>query len=61
MWLGVLLTGEAGDPIFGFRHVKAPVNEVGPWQLFHDSVASELRVEAEISLVDFVRLRVSTG
>ena len=51
----VLLTGEPGDPIVGFRHVKAPVNEVGPWQLLHDSVAGELRVEVEISLVDLAK------
>jgi hypothetical protein len=35
--------------------VKAPVNEVGPWQLLHDSVAGELRVEVQISLVDLVK------
>ncbi|HTZ14453.1 MAG TPA: ATP-binding protein [Mycobacterium sp.] len=57
----VLLTGEPGDPIVGFRHVKAPVNEVGPWQLLHDSVAGELRVEAEINLVDLVKAKGVDG
>ncbi|HTZ14976.1 MAG TPA: ATP-binding protein [Mycobacterium sp.] len=57
----VLLTGEPGDPIVGFRHVKAPVNEVGPWQLLHDSVAGELRVEVEISLVDLVKAKGVDG
>lgn len=51
----VLLTGEPGDPIVGFQHVKAPLEQVGPWQLLHDSMAGELRVESDINLVDLVR------
>lgn len=32
----VLLSGSAGDPIVGFHHVKQPLAEVGPLQIFHD-------------------------
>lgn len=32
----VLLTGNPGDPVVGLRHVKQPMNEIGPWTLLHD-------------------------
>lgn len=32
----VLLAGSPGDPLVGMRHVKQPMNEVGPWTLTHD-------------------------
>jgi replicative DNA helicase len=32
----IQLTGDPGDPVIKFRHVKLPANEVGPWHLHHD-------------------------
>jgi replicative DNA helicase len=57
----ILLTGEPGDPITGFRHAKQPVEEVGPWQLVYDPVAGALTVESETSLVDRVRAKGVDG
>jgi hypothetical protein len=31
-----MLTGQPGDPIVGFRHLKQPAQEVGPLMLSHD-------------------------
>lgn len=30
------LHGEAGDPIVSFRHLKQPMDELGPWLICHD-------------------------
>lgn len=35
----VVLTGAAGDPIVKVRHLKIPVEELGPWQVSHDHAA----------------------
>lgn len=52
----VLLTGEPGDPIVGFRHVKQPADEVGPYQLLHKQTAGELTIEHNgVDLVALVR------
>jgi hypothetical protein len=51
----VLLYGEPGDPIVGFRHVKQPAEEVGPWRLLHDQAAGTLAIEHSVSLVELVR------
>ncbi|MGP4009184.1 AAA family ATPase [Streptomyces sp. 4N124] len=32
----VILDGEAGDPVVKFRHLKQPINEIGPLDLYHD-------------------------
>ena len=32
----ILLTGTAGDPIVGMRHLKQPADEVGPFKIIHD-------------------------
>lgn len=46
----ILLTGEPGDPIVGFRHVRQPANEVGPWRLHHDQDAGQITVHHGIDL-----------
>jgi hypothetical protein len=51
----ILLTGEPGDPIVGFRHVKQPAEELGPWQLAHDQVAGLLTVEHRVDLIELVK------
>ena len=40
----VMLTGEPGDPIVGLRHVRAPADQVGPFQLLHDPDAGTLTI-----------------
>jgi hypothetical protein len=51
----MLLHGEPGDPIIGFRHVKEPAEEVGPWRLLHDQTAGMLSVEHSVDLVMLVK------
>jgi energy-coupling factor transporter ATP-binding protein EcfA2 len=57
----ILLTGEPGDPIVGFKHVKQPAEEVGPWQLAHDQVAGLLTVEHSCDLIDLVKASGADG
>lgn len=51
----VLLSGEPGDPIVGFRHVKQPAEEVGPYRLLHDQSAGVLAIEHGVDLVELVK------
>lgn len=49
----IMLSGEPGDPIIRFRHVKVPADEVGPWRLHHDPDAGYLEV-VEIDMLAVV-------
>lgn len=51
----VLLSGEPGDPIVKFKHVKQPAEEVGPYRLLHDQDAGEFSIEHSVDLVELVR------
>ncbi|MGP4056637.1 AAA family ATPase [Mycobacterium sp. 4D054] len=51
----VLLSGEPGDPIVKFKHVKQPAEEVGPYRLLHDQAAGEFSIEHSVDLVELVR------
>jgi hypothetical protein len=51
----VLLTGDPGDPVIGFRHLKQPAEEVGPFRLLHDQAAGTLTVDHVVDLVELVR------
>jgi AAA domain len=51
----VLLTGEPGDPIVSFRHVKQPAEEVGPYQLLHDESAGHLAIDFQVDLIELVK------
>lgn len=57
----IMLTGEPGDPIVGFRHVKQPSEEVGPYQLSSDQTAGELSIEQSTDLVAFAWLCAADG
>lgn len=48
----VMLTGEPGDPIIHFRHVKQPADEVGPFMLNHNQDTGELTVSHEVDLLE---------
>ncbi|MEW2610239.1 AAA family ATPase [Streptomyces sp. NPDC047880] len=52
----VLLWGEAGDPVVSFRHLKQPMDEVGPLQLVHDHGAGTTRVRHAADLLEMARL-----
>ncbi|CAL9514812.1 AAA family ATPase [Streptomyces sp. enrichment culture] len=52
----VLLWGEAGDPVVSFRHLKQPMDEVGPFQLVHDHPTGTTRVRHSADLLELARL-----
>ncbi|MFE7130360.1 AAA family ATPase [Streptomyces sp. NPDC057638] len=52
----VMLWGEAGDPIVSFRHLKQPVNEVGPFDLIHDHEAGTTSVKDAVDLLGLARM-----
>lgn len=57
----VLLWGEAGDPIITLRHLKQPMDEVGPLQLIHDHEAGTTSVRHSADLLDMARISGTHG
>lgn len=51
----VILTGQPGDPIVGFWHVKPPVDEYGPFKLEHDGTAGQVTIWHGADLVEMLR------
>jgi Bifunctional DNA primase/polymerase, N-terminal/AAA domain len=51
----ILLTGKPGDPIVGFRHVKQPMDEYGPFKLSHDNDTGRLTIWHETDPVALLR------
>jgi hypothetical protein len=57
----VLLAGEPGDPIVGFRHCRCPANELGPWELLHDPDNGEISLYHTTDLMTLVNARGADG
>lgn len=57
----ILLTGQPGDPVIGFRHVKPPMEEVGPFRLSHNQIRGQLTIEHEVDLVEMAGDRLADG
>jgi len=57
----VLLTGQPGDLIVGFKHAKQPAGEAGPWQLAHDQVAGQLSIAHSFDLIELVKAEGVNG
>lgn len=51
----ILLTGEPGDPIVNFRHVKQPAEEYGPYSLNHDQAQGFMSIDNTTDLVEMVK------
>ncbi|MBZ6252184.1 bifunctional DNA primase/polymerase [Streptomyces olivaceus] len=51
----ILLWGEAGDPVVQFRHLKQPVEEVGPFHLIHDHTTGVTSIQHAADLVQLVK------
>ena len=47
----ILLTGDPGDPIVGFLHLRAPADIVGPYKLIHDQTAGTFNIYHSTDLV----------
>lgn len=48
----IMLTGQPGDPIIGFRHIKKPSDEVGPFRLEHDETAGQMTIWHDVDLLE---------
>lgn len=46
------LTGDPGDPIIGFRHVKQALNQLGPWKLNVDHEGGRMTIDHEVDLIE---------
>lgn len=57
----ISLFGNPGDPIVSFRHLKQPMNEVGPWTLMHDHQTGRTTVQDAVDLVALVRAAGAEG
>lgn len=57
----VLLWGEAGDPVISFRHLKQPMEEVGPLHLTHDHMAGHTSVMQSTDLLEMARIAGAEG
>lgn len=51
----LLLWGEAGDPLVSLRHLKQPMEEIGPLRLSHDHEAGTTTVQRGAGLLDLVK------
>jgi hypothetical protein len=47
----ILLTGDPGDTVIGFRHVRQPAEEVGPFQVLHDQAAGRITIHHQFDPV----------
>ncbi|MFF8829125.1 AAA family ATPase [Streptomyces sp. NPDC015131] len=56
-----LLWGEAGDPVVSFRHLKQPMDEVGPLHLTHDHPAGVTSVTQSTDLLEMARVSGPEG
>ena len=50
----VLLWGEPGDPIVEWKHLKQPLEEVGPFSLLHDHDRGLPRLHEAVDLADLL-------
>ena len=54
----IMLTGQPGDPIVGFRHIRQPAQEIGPLTLSHDESTGTISI---LSSTDPVALAKEAG
>lgn len=57
----ISLYGEPGDPIVSFRHLKQPMNEVGPFHVVHDHPTGVSAVQQSVDLFDLIRATGAEG
>ncbi|OBJ74381.1 hypothetical protein A5643_01585 [Mycobacterium sp. 1274756.6] len=51
----IMLTGEPGDPIVSFLHVKQPAEEVGPFHLSHNQQHGVLTIDHQVDLLELAK------
>jgi hypothetical protein len=50
----IMLSGDPGDPVVGFKHIRQPAEEVGPFELHHDQQRGRLTIGEAFSVIGFV-------
>lgn len=57
----VFLTGDPGDPLVGFRHLRQPAEDVGPFTLSHDQAAGVLSISHTVDLLALAAVADQNG
>lgn len=57
----ISLYGDPGDPVVSFRHLKQPMNEVGPFRVVHDHPSGTSTVQQTTDLLELVRTGGAEG
>ncbi|MFI6979334.1 DnaB-like helicase N-terminal domain-containing protein [Embleya sp. NPDC050154] len=57
----ISLWGAAGDPIVHMRHLKQPMEEIGPLRLRHDHNAGRTEVWHQVDILDMLRAAGTEG
>lgn len=51
----ILLDGAPGDPLVKFKHLKQPMDELGPWDIVHDHAAGVSTIRGQIDPLEVLR------
>ncbi|MDX3634809.1 AAA family ATPase [Streptomyces europaeiscabiei] len=51
----IFLWGEAGDPVVKFKHLKQPMEPVGPFMVLHDHAIGVSSVQGQVDLLALLR------
>jgi hypothetical protein len=57
----VVLSGEPGDPIIRFKHVRPPAAEVGPLRLLSVQETGEISIYSSVDLIQLARAAAESG
>ena len=57
----ILISGDPGDPVVEMRHLKQPMEEVGPYQVIHDHRLGESSIYRSTDLVQVARASGAAG
>lgn len=57
----ILLSGESGDTVISFEHVKPVLETVGPYRLLHDQETGQVSVDESADLLELLKARGPDG
>ncbi|TDV40108.1 DnaB-like helicase N-terminal domain-containing protein [Actinophytocola oryzae] len=55
----ILLDGAPGDPLVKFKHLKQPMNELGPWEVVHDHDHGVSSIRGQVDPLQILRAQSS--
>jgi replicative DNA helicase len=55
----ILLQGAPGDPLVKFKHLKQPMNELGPWDVVHDHDRGVSSIRGQADPLEILRVHGS--